>query len=191
MTTYAVISDIHGDAVALQQAIALAQKYHADFYLILGDLLNHGPRNGVPTNYDPIQIGTILNEIATKAIIVKGNCDSEVDEMVVNLPINATYNTLIINNHKCFMTHGHKFKPENAKSYGLNSGDLFLSGHTHVTKLYKDENGIVIFNPGSITFPKGINEANTNKVKTFGIISDSEVKLISLDDNVIQELKLS
>ncbi len=185
MAIFAVISDIHGNANNLRQAFNVAEQYKADFYLILGDLLNHGPRNGVPEGYDPLKIAELMNKFKEKIIAVRGNCDSEVDSMLIDVPINSTSNVLIVNNHKCFMTHGHKYKEEDANKLGLGKNDYFLSGHTHLAKLKRDASGVIIFNPGSITFPK------ESLDKTMGIITESMVKLVKLSGELICEMPIN
>lgn len=184
MTNYAVISDIHGNAENLLAALTVAQNNHADYILILGDLLNHGPRNGVPKGYDPLKIAEILNEIKEQTIIVRGNCDSEVDTMLIDTNISNTSNTLVINGHKCFMTHGHIYKEQDCIKLGLAANDIFLSGHTHQSVLKKNDQGVIIFNPGSITFPKGTNE------KTLGIITDNKILLLNINGEIINSLSL-
>lgn len=184
MTTYAVISDIHGNANNLEVAIKTALANNAAFFLILGDLLNHGPRNGVPEGYDPMRIAEILNTYSKQTIIVRGNCDSEVDQLLLATPISGASNTLIINEHKCFMTHGHIYKEVDCPKLGLARGDYFLSGHTHVAVLKRNEQGVIVFNPGSITFPKG--SAN----KSMGIITETEVKLTAITGELIQALEI-
>ncbi len=185
MTTYAVISDIHGNATNLAKALTISDQHHADFILVLGDLLNHGPRNGVPTAYDPMQVGALLNARKQQIIAVRGNCDSEVDSMVVEIPITSVCNTLVINKHRCFMTHGHKYKPTDYAKLALMAGDMFLSGHTHISVLERNDDGVIIFNPGSITFPKG------NGIKSMGIITEKRIQLVDLDGSVLKELALS
>lgn len=184
MSTFAVISDIHGNYKNLEIAFRLSKDQGAEYFLILGDLLNHGPRNGVPEEYDPLKVAALINQHKEKTIIIRGNCDSEVDQMLIDLPISNISNTLFINGHKCFMTHGHKYKAEDANKLGLVDGDFFMSGHTHVTVLKDNEQGVHILNPGSITFPK-----KTEK-KTFAIITDSEITIRDLDNNVVEILKI-
>lgn len=184
MVTYAVISDIHGNADNFARAITVALQYKADFFLILGDLLNHGPRNGVPDGYDPLKIAELFNKYKSKIIAVRGNCDSEVDGMLIDLPIQSVSNTLIINRHKCFMTHGHKFKEEDVQKLGLGNNDYFLYGHTHQAVLKRTPEGVLILNPGSITFPKKGEE------QTMGIITSHEVRLVKLTGEIIAHLQV-
>ena len=137
MTTYAVISDVHGNADNLEKALKVAEANNADFLIFLGDFLNHGPRNGLPSDYDPMYIVKLLNSVKEKIIAVRGNCDSEVDSNLLEFPIDATYNTLVINGRKAFMTHGHRYDETDAEYIGLGEGDIFMSGHTHCPVLKK------------------------------------------------------
>ena len=193
MPMYAVISDIHGNPETLKTALLTAKNKKADWVLLLGDLLNHGPRNGLPATYDPMQISEIVNEIAPFTVAVKGNCDSEVDEMLIKLPINSVSNTIIIGGHKAFMTHGHRFKPEQAAAYGLSAGDIFMSGHTHQAVLEVDANGIVILNPGSITFPKSAKNIaclKNNPQKTMPFINEEKIYLTTIEGEELASLNL-
>lgn len=182
MTTYAIISDIHGNANNFEKALKVSKDYGAEFHLILGDLLNHGPRNGVPEGYDPMRISSLINENNKTIIAVRGNCDSEVDRMLIEIPIDATSNILIVNNHKCFMTHGHKYKEQDTKKLGLEANDFFFYGHTHLPVLKRDEDGVIIFNPGSITFPKGKYE------NSMGILTGNKLMLVNLNGYLLEEL---
>lgn len=189
MTTFAVISDIHGNPNNLELAIKTARNKQADWFLLLGDLLNHGPRNGLPHPYDPMKISTIINEIAPQTIAVKGNCDSEVDEMLITIPINSYSNILPINRRKCFLTHGHRFKPEQAANLGLKAGDIFISGHTHQRILQINDAGIIILNPGSITFPKPADN-DIPLEKSMAFIDEQEICITDLCGNVLKSLQL-
>ena len=111
---YLVLSDIHGGADELSQALTYFDQYQCDYLVLLGDLLNHGPRNKVPESYEPPKVAQLLNAMNTKIISVRGNCDSEVDSMMFNFPCNAPYGYLLVSTargvQRIFLTHGHLHK---------------------------------------------------------------------------------
>lgn len=147
----AIISDIHGSIHALEQVLNQLEPWQPDHYLLLGDLLNHGPRNPLPQGYDPIAVAERLNRLAPQIIAVRGNCDSEVDQMLLRFPITAPHNQLLIDGRRWFVSHGHLYHPDEIP---LPAGSLFLSGHTHLPVLeWQGEK--VLMNPGSICFPRG------------------------------------
>lgn len=159
------ISDIHGSPdglTILQDKVfpLLSPKQ----IVILGDVLYHGPRNGVFPSYDTQAVVEILNQWKEKIIAVRGNCDADVDQMLLLFPLMSRYSTLLVNDRKFFLTHGHIWNPGNLPPMG--ACDIFASGHTHVPVLTQNDDGIVIFNPGSITLPK------SNFPPTFGVLHD-------------------
>jgi putative phosphoesterase len=151
------LSDIHGVPSALEAALAAGGALGYDKIVTLGDLLYHGPRNGVPNFYDPVRVAQILNGLKDRIIAVRGNCDAEVDQMVLPFPIMADSNLLMDGNRRLFFTHGHVFGPGIHNSVNrmplLNPGDALLYGHTHI-KVNEVRDGITIFNPGSVGIPK-------------------------------------
>ncbi len=146
-----IASDIHGSAYYCNKMIEAYHREKADKLLLLGDILYHGPRNDLPKDYNPKEVIGLLNEISNEILCVRGNCDSEVDQMVLNFPIMADYCILYINNHMVYATHGHIYHPENLPK--LKKGDILLNGHTHVPKCTVHEDYIYM-NPGSISIPK-------------------------------------
>ncbi|MBQ5320852.1 MAG: phosphodiesterase [Oscillospiraceae bacterium] len=146
-----IASDIHGSAYYCQKLIDRYKEEKADKLILLGDILYHGPRNDLPEEYDPKAVISILNEIKEEIISVRGNCEAEVDAMVLSFPVLADYALLFVDNKTLFLTHGHRFSKENMPP--LKKGDLFLSGHTHIP-LFEKENGITFINPGSVSIPK-------------------------------------
>lgn len=161
----ALIADIHGALPALE--CVLEQCVEADHLLLLGDLLNHGPRNPLPEGYQPAAVAERLNREAKRIMAVRGNCDSEVDQMLLAFPCTAPYNQLLLDGRRWFVTHGHLYQPQ---AVPLPTGSLFVSGHTHVPVLAEQE-GIVCVNPGSITFPRGECEAS------FGWYEEGELQV--------------
>ncbi|RQM74620.1 phosphodiesterase [Aeromonas jandaei] len=147
----AIISDIHGSITALDQVLSRLDAWQPDHYLLLGDLLNHGPRNPVPEGYNPAAVAERLNELAPYIMAVRGNCDSEVDQMLLAFPITAPYNQLLVDGRRWFMSHGHLYRPDEVQ---LPADSVFLSGHSHVPVLERQGDQILM-NPGSICFPRG------------------------------------
>jgi len=176
MTTLAIIADIHGCLDSLERALQRLTAWQPDYYLLLGDLLNHGPRNPVPSGYAPAQVAERLNQLSQRIIAVRGNCDSEVDQMLLDFPAMAPHNQLLLAGHRCFMTHGHLYEPENL---GLQPGDVLISGHTHIAGLSESVDGVLLMNPGSVTFPRNGSPAS------FGVYRDGELLLCRLDDGAI------
>src|SRR5690554_3400773 len=144
------MSDIHGSLHFLNRALERFEEEKADYMVLLGDQLYHGARNPLPLEYNPKKVIEILNGYSDKIIAVRGNCDSEVDEMVLDYPIMATYSTVLYNGKRLFLTHGHIYNENNMPK--LSTGDVFIYGHTHIPKAEKLDN-IFVINPGSITLP--------------------------------------
>lgn len=175
------ISDIHGSVFYLKKAIEVFEKEKADQMIILGDLLYHGPRNPLPKEYSPQEVLTILNEYKDKIISVKGNCDSEVDQMVLEFPIMAEYSIIFNGKKKVFATHGHKFNKDNVPN--ISDEDILIHGHTHIPVAERLDN-IILLNPGSISLPK---ENNPN---TYGIMTDTRFEIKDFDDNELLSINL-
>ena len=148
---YLIASDIHGSARwcrALLEAIAYER---ADRVLLLGDLLYHGPRNDLPEEYAPKQVIAMLERLNGRVLCVRGNCEAEVDQMVLPFPVLADYALLEAKGRLIFLTHGHLFGPDRLPP--LQKGDIVLSGHTHVPGLW-EKDGLMLMNPGSVSLPK-------------------------------------
>lgn len=175
------ISDIHGSIEDLVFALAKFEEEKADYLVLLGDLLYHGPRNPLPKDYNPKEVSELLNKYKNKIIAVRGNCDSEVDQMLIEFPIMADFSQIFIDNHRLFLTHGHIYNSDNLPN--ISKGDILCHGHTHIP-LAENYNDIIIFNPGSITFPK------ENNKKSYGIYFDNALRVISFEGNIIKEYKL-
>lgn len=146
-----IASDIHGSAYWCERMLDAFCSSGAERLLLLGDLLYHGPRNDLPQGYDPKAVTGMLNSIAEKIICVRGNCDAEVDQMVLDFPIMADYAYICIGEMRIFATHGHLFSPE--KPPKLRTGDILISGHTHIT-YDKTAGSFRCINPGSVSLPK-------------------------------------
>ena len=147
------LSDIHGVPSTLEAALDKGAALGYDKLVLLGDLLYHGPRNGVPNFYDPVKVAEILNGLKDKIVAVRGNCDAEVDQMMMQFPIMDDYKVLEVDGEKFFLTHGHLFNEYQLPPIGM--GTILCHGHTHIAENKKLKCGLTIFNPGSISLPKG------------------------------------
>jgi putative phosphoesterase len=166
-----IISDIHGSISALERVLHWYDILECRHIVLLGDLLNHGPRNPVPKGYDPASVAEVLNKYAQQIIAVRGNCDSEVDQMLCSFPMQAEYNWLVMDGRRLCLTHGHLMNPDRLPP--LAPGEAFIYGHTHLP-VAERRGGILLFNPGSITVPKGGNEAS------FGYFNGEEFMVMKL-----------
>ncbi len=146
-----IASDIHGSAYWCEKLMALAENDQPDKLVLLGDLLYHGPRNDLPRDYAPKKVIPMLSAWKEKIIAVRGNCEAEVDQMVLPFPCLADFSQLLVDDKCLYLTHGHHANPENLPP--LPEGSIFLSGHTHV-KIDEVHNGIRCLNPGSVSIPK-------------------------------------
>lgn len=146
-----IASDIHGSAYWCEKLMALAEREDPDCLVLLGDLLYHGPRNDLPRDYAPKRVIPMLAQWQDRIICVRGNCEAEVDQMVLPFPCMADYSQLLADGSRFFLTHGHLWSPE--KLPPLEEGSLFLFGHTHV-KLDTRVDGVRCLNPGSVSIPK-------------------------------------
>lgn len=145
-----IASDIHGSAYYGAKLIEAYREEQADRLLLLGDILYHGPRNDLPRDYDPKAVMAMLNAEKENIFCVRGNCDTEVDQMVLEFPILADYCIVDLGKHLMYATHGHKYMPQNLP---LHAGDILIQGHTHVP-LCTDLDGVIWLNPGSVSIPK-------------------------------------
>lgn len=147
-----IASDIHGSAYYCQKLLGAFEKERADRLLLLGDILYHGPRNDLPKEYVPKEVIGMLNPMREKIFCVRGNCDSEVDQMVLDFPIMADYAVFQVKDRLIYATHGHIFNMKHLPP--LQKGDILLHGHTHVpTRIEFGENNLYL-NPGSVSIPK-------------------------------------
>lgn len=146
-----IASDIHGSAFFCRKMLDAYKREQADRLLILGDILYHGPRNDLPQGYAPKEVIAMLNEVKQELLCVRGNCDTEVDQMVLDFPILADYCFLELDGKTIFATHGHVYNPQNLPM--LKKGDILLNGHTHIPA-NEDMGNYVYMNPGSISIPK-------------------------------------
>ncbi|MBR4291210.1 MAG: phosphodiesterase [Oscillospiraceae bacterium] len=146
-----IASDIHGSAYWCRKLMEMIEAEQPDRVVLLGDLLYHGPRNDLPREYAPKEVIPMLSSIKEKILAVRGNCEAEVDQMVLPFPCMADYAMIEADGQTVYLTHGHLHSPE--KLPPLQPGSIFLSGHTHI-KLDKTVDGIRCLNPGSVSIPK-------------------------------------
>ena len=146
-----IASDLHGSAYYCRLLLERFEAEQADRLIFLGDLLYHGPRNDLPAEYDTKAVTKLLNGVKDKLLCVKGNCDSEVDQMVLEFPVLAEYAVLPVGDRLCYLTHGHNYGPDNLPP--MAKGDLLLSGHIHIP-VCREQDGVVLLNPGSVSLPK-------------------------------------
>ena len=146
-----VASDIHGSAYYCRKLLQAFEQEKPDKLVLLGDILYHGPRNDLPKDYAPKEVIAMLNEIKTNIICIRGNCDAEVDQMVLEFPIMSEQGLLYIDGKTIYITHGHKLDEKNTSM--MKAGDVLLCGHTHVPKC-EDRGNYTYMNAGSVSIPK-------------------------------------
>ena len=147
-----IASDLHGSAYYCKKMVEAFEREGADRLLMLGDLLYHGPRNDLPRDYAPKEVIPMLNGLKNKLCCVRGNCEAEVDQMVLDLPVMADYCILPAGEKLIYATHGHIYNGKNPLP--LAEGDILLHGHTHVPAWTEFGQGNVYLNPGSLSIPK-------------------------------------
>ena len=178
-------SDIHGSAFFCRQLLDIYRKSGAARLVLLGDILYHGPRNDLPREYAPREVISMLNPLKDQIYAVRGNCDTEVDQMVLQFPILADYALLSIEGKTLYATHGHVFNQDSLPP--MQDGDILIHGHTHLLKAEKMETDIgtvAILNPGSVSIPKG---GNPN---TYAILENGIFTIKTLDGEIVREMKL-
>lgn len=183
---YLLFSDIHGCLPALERALDFFEAQKCDMMCILGDIINYGPRNRIPEGINPKGIVERLNALSDKIVAVRGNCDAEVDQMLLDFPIMETYALLVDQGKRYLLTHGHIYNKENMPAGPY---DAIIYGHTHLWELsYTDvalKSGSqqqvcrLICNTGSITFPKGGNPP------TVAILEDGLFTMYRLEDGTV------
>jgi putative phosphoesterase len=167
-----IASDLHGDAACTAALLQQFKTSGAERLVLLGDLLYHGPRNDLPAGYAPKKVIALLNEVRDSLICVRGNCDTEVDQMVLNFPILADYALLAEGSRLIFATHGHTHNLSHLPP--LHAGDILLHGHTQVPAC-TENSGITYLNPGSVSIPK------ENTGHGYVILTDAGVEFRSLE----------
>lgn len=146
-----IASDIHGSAVYCRRLMEAFNREKADRLLLLGDILYHGPRNPLPEGYAPMETAAMLNEFKDRILGVRGNCEAEIDQMVLDFPASADYALIDLGGRLLFATHGHQYNENRLPP--LRSGDILLHGHTHLPAC-EDRGSYIYMNPGSVAMPK-------------------------------------
>ena len=147
-----IASDLHGSAYYCRKMLEAFEREGADRLFLLGDLLYHGPRNDLPREYAPKEVIPLLNGKKEKLLCVRGNCEAEVDQMVLEFPVLADYAVLPVGQRLIYATHGHIYHVKNLPP--LAPGDVLLHGHTHVPAWTEFGQGNLYLNPGSVSIPK-------------------------------------
>lgn len=175
------VSDIHGSHYYGKKMQDIVEREKPDHIVLLGDILYHGARNPLTEEYSPKELIPLLNSYSDKIIAVRGNCDSEVDQMVLDFELMADYSILLVDKLKLFLTHGHIYNGEKLpKGKGF---DVMVHGHTHIP-VAEHRDGFVLFNPGSITLPKG---GHSN---SYGVYEDKVFSVKALDGAEMIKLKI-
>lgn len=176
-----IASDIHGSAFYCQQMIEAFNRENADKLLLLGDILYHGPRNDLPKGYAPKKVIDMLNPIADRILCVRGNCEAEVDQMVLDFPCMADYLLLEVNGITLFATHGHHYNPDTPPK--TKEKYVLLNGHTHVPAC-RDCGSFLYMNPGSVSIPK------ENSKHGYMVLESGKFVWKDFDDNIYMEKEL-
>ena len=174
-----IASDIHGSAYYCRKLLDTYEKERAQRMILLGDILYHGPRNDLPAEYAPKQVIDMLNGRKDEIYAVRGNCEAEVDQMVLEFPVMADYMVLFSGEKAIYATHGHVYHENHLPP--MKPGDALLHGHTHVLRADKKD-GLWILNPGSVSIPK---EGNP---PTYAVLEDGVFSIKDFDGNTIKEI---
>ncbi len=183
---YLFASDIHGDSECTGMLLEAFEREKADRLLLLGDILYHGPRNDLPEGYDPKAVIRMLNGMKDRISSVRGNCDAEVDGMVLAFPIDAEDKILTLGERTVYITHGHHAGAENPK--GVPDGCVLVTGHTHIWANEELERGIHYLNPGSVSIPKG--GKDRSYMLYDGSLEEFSIRSLS-DGRVLSKYKIS
>ena len=174
-------SDIHGSAYYCRRLLDIYKETKASRMVILGDILYHGPRNDLPKEYAPKEVIAMLNPLKDQIYAVRGNCDTEVDQMVLQFPVMADYCILNLEGRTFYATHGHVYNENNLPP--LQEGDILIHGHTHVLRA-ELRKGYTLLNPGSVSIPK---EGNP---PTYAIYEDGVFSIKDFEGNIVKSSAL-
>ena len=179
---YMFASDVHGSAYYCRKMLEAYQAEKAVRLMLLGDILYHGPRNNLPKDYAPKEVIAMLNPMKNDICAVRGNCEAEVDQMVLDFPVMADYCVILEGNRTIYATHGHVYNEGHLPP--LKEGDILIHGHTHVLKAEQRE-GYILLNPGSVSIPK---EGNP---PTYAVLEDKVFTIKDFDGNIVREMRLA
>lgn len=177
-----IISDTHGSLTAWQLAVENCFQT-VDLVIHCGDLLYHGPRNPLPEGHNPKQLALAINQFAKPLVIVKGNCDAEVDQMVLDYPLESPYAHILTPEYRILAHHGHAFTPENFPLKATRCGGspfILISGHTHIPEI-KPMGGLLLLNPGSPALPKSESGARAPQ-KTVALIDGAAIAILNIEN---------
>lgn len=173
-----VVSDIHGSSYYAKRLEQIVEKENPEKVVLLGDLYYHGPRNDLSQEYAPMKVAEVLNKMKDKLLVVRGNCDAEVDEMISEFKFEDHILTNI-NGKNFYFTHGHKY---NIETIPYDDFDIMIYGHIHQGFIKKKEQ-FIFANPGSISLPKGMS------VHSYILLDENKIILKDIDGNIINEYK--
>ena len=176
-----IASDIHGSAWYCRKLLQALEREGAKRMLLLGDILYHGPRNDLPREYAPKDVIAMLNPLKERIVSVRGNCEAEVDQMVLDFPVLADYCLMPVGDHMMFCTHGHIYNEENLPP--MMPGDILLYGHTHIPRAAKVLDKWML-NPGSVSIPKG------GSVPSYAVLEDGTFTIKDMEGAVIMQAVL-
>lgn len=182
MTNIVIASDIHGSAYYCRLLMEAVEQERAGRLLLLGDILYHGPRNDLPREYDPRAVIAMLSGLTVPVSSVRGNCDADVDQIVLPFPILSDSCLLLIEDRTIFATHGHVFHKDHLPP--LSPGDVLLHGHTHVPAWEELDGGVLYLNPGSAALPK------EDSPHSYLVLSGRDVTWKEMDGTVFHRLTL-
>lgn len=174
-------SDLHGSLFFCKKLIESYENENPQKLILLGDLLYHGPRNDLSKDYNTKEVAKLLNSIKNNILCVKGNCDAQVDQMVLDFPIMSDYSIMYLKNRMIFLTHGHIYNKYNLPY--LSKNDIIIHGHTHIQTV-EDLNGIIYINPGSVSLPK------QNNPNTYMIYDDGLFEIKDFNQNIVNQYKM-
>lgn len=182
MMKFMFISDIHGSLYWLNKALELAELERPDRIVLLGDYLYHGPRNPLPEQYAPAQVADRLNEYKDSVLALRGNCDAEVDQMLLKFPMMGDDLQIYDQGRRIFASHGHIHSMDSLPA--LEEGSIFIQGHTHIP-VAEERNGIYLLNPGSVSLPK------ENWPHSYGLMDADEFKVLDFQGTVLKQITLN
>ena len=176
---YLIASDLHGSQYYAEKLLEIFNKEKADKLILLGDIYNHGPRNPLPENYSPMQVAELLNGIKDQLIVIKGNCDSQVDTMISQFDFVEDM-CIVVENKSLFLTHGHVYNKDNMPKTNFNA---IIYGHFH-TGFIEKQGEVTVANAGSLSLPKN------NTPNSYILLEDTNLILKDLNGTELKSVKL-